>query len=973
VDADSDTAQAAALTIVVGDGVMKVKESGIGVDDEGNEIDVDGVLVSSGTLASAVSQVAVAGDTIYTYTPDDAYLMTMKSFVQDDTSAVITYNYGTLTVDKTTGEYSFTLNDSAANPLPNGFTISQSFTLTTSIEGQTVDQDIMIIIEGTNDRGKLTEGGNSGHAGSDLWIDAKAESSDTVYQTYDATSHPNIDSRDVDKSVNETGRPLSWIPFSLKDVDFDETLTFTAVYNKQTEAFGDIVDCTANMDGAPLMSYMDLLSSFDSEPLSIALTGEWRDFSSRFTEDQLSRMSFFRNDYGIFAIVQDAVTQSDLNLKSNGEDLSTYWLSFMMDSDANVVRTMAEPSAYTSYYNGTDFIFSFAVRDATGNKVQTSSGNGKTDYKDEVSVIVHIYGSNEAPTLQVTDDGIVIHDQDISNGCDPDTHRVTVEYNGTTYTMADGTYLRVNRTNKHSDNLTDEVTTLRNTGGASLVNNQTVLKLFAEDGSVLYFNIAVNSSLANDGTELTLSDAKYADSSSTDVSNAQSITDSSLVVRVDDYRGDASIMQVDVKGDGTFAETSAGVTLVGVADTTTLYGGAGDDTLSGGEAVTDENGNVTSAGNDSLWGRGGNDTLYGNEGNDRLYGDEGNDTLSGGTGNDILVGGEGSDVLHGGEGNDVLFGDGGDKIQSSVEGTASAGSFYKYLSVLSSDELDEFAKTHDGDGGSGDDILAGGTGDDYLFGGAGNDTLIGGSGNDTLYGGSGNDVLIGNGSEAVPQEIDGQNLYDHLTNLTGASDFEAFAQKYENGEDVGDNLLSGGSGNDVLIGGAGNDVLKGGDDSDILYGGAGNDYLEGGQGSDTLYGGEGNDIFVYDSSDYLIDGGAGINVMIASDAPTLDDLLNHTGEQTPVVQNVEVLITGSKALDLTSMDKLMEQGISISNDGSGHDVMTLDSQQWHSTGESNGDIYTYTNDNLTIQVDSKQMQLSSSEEETVFILQNSQG
>ncbi|MBD9484678.1 retention module-containing protein [Pseudomonas sp. PDM14] len=47
------------------------------------------------------------------------------------------------------------------------------------------------------------------------------------------------------------------------------------------------------------------------------------------------------------------------------------------------------------------------------------------------------------------------------------------------------------------------------------------------------------------------------------------------------------------------------------------------------------------------------------------------------------------------------------------------------------------------------------------------------------------------------------------------------------------NTLSGGSGNDVLIGGAGNDTLNGGNGDDLLVGGAGNDTLNGGAGIDT--------------------------------------------------------------------------------------------------------------------------------------------
>ena len=54
-----------------------------------------------------------------------------------------------------------------------------------------------------------------------------------------------------------------------------------------------------------------------------------------------------------------------------------------------------------------------------------------------------------------------------------------------------------------------------------------------------------------------------------------------------------------------------------------------------------------------------------------------------------------------------------------------------------------------------------------------------------------------------------------------------------------DNVLDGGSGNDVLIG-------QGGDD--LIIGGTGNDQITGGMGSDVMVGGAGNDTFSYGSN-----------------------------------------------------------------------------------------------------------------------------
>jgi VCBS repeat-containing protein len=65
--------------------------------------------------------------------------------------------------------------------------------------------------------------------------------------------------------------------------------------------------------------------------------------------------------------------------------------------------------------------------------------------------------------------------------------------------------------------------------------------------------------------------------------------------------------------------------------------------------------------------------------------------------------------------------------------------------------------------------------------------------------------------------------------------------------DEGDDALSGGGRSDDLYGGQGNDKLFGGDGDDYLYGGDGNDALDGGSGSDELSGEAGDDTYLFGS------------------------------------------------------------------------------------------------------------------------------
>ena len=93
--------------------------------------------------------------------------------------------------------------------------------------------------------------------------------------------------------------------------------------------------------------------------------------------------------------------------------------------------------------------------------------------------------------------------------------------------------------------------------------------------------------------------------------------------------------------------------------------------------------------------------------------------------------------------------------------------------------------------------------------------------------GGGDDVYRGAGQGAVDGTVSG-GAGDDL--LVGSN---------------ADDTLDGGDGADVLRGRGGDDVLDGGDGPDLLIGGRGDDVLRGGLGPDVLLGGPGPDIFVF--------------------------------------------------------------------------------------------------------------------------------
>ncbi|MFN4242063.1 MAG: calcium-binding protein [Tepidisphaerales bacterium] len=78
----------------------------------------------------------------------------------------------------------------------------------------------------------------------------------------------------------------------------------------------------------------------------------------------------------------------------------------------------------------------------------------------------------------------------------------------------------------------------------------------------------------------------------------------------------------------------------------------------------------------------------------------------------------------------------------------------------------------------------------------------------------------------------------------------------------GNDLLLGSEGEDTLIGDGGNDRLYGGAGHDLLVGGSGHDDLRGDAGDDQLFGNKGNDQLDGGSGSDFLDGGTGHNRLV---------------------------------------------------------------------------------------------------------------
>ncbi|MBL8798099.1 MAG: calcium-binding protein, partial [Planctomycetia bacterium] len=303
-----------------------------------------------------------------------------------------------------------------------------------------------------------------------------------------------------------------------------------------------------------------------------------------------------------------------------------------------------------------------------------------------------------------------------------------------------------------------------------------------------------------------------------------------------------------------------------------VTGGAGHDTLTG---TSTANTLVGNAGNDVLDGLGGNDTLDGGAGDDSLTGGAGNDNLSGGEGSDTLVEvgnvsftltdtkltGVGTDTLSGFEnvrltggasnntftldgwnGSAVLDGGAGTADRVTVihdtDFTLSAGSIVRSTAGTVTFTNTELVTLTGREGNNLFDV-SGWTAAATLNGGLGTDTVVYAADVATMT--LTNTQLARTGGGAVSLSgIEGARLTGGASNNTiNASAFTLGNVVLDGG--AGNDTLTGGSRDDLILGGAGHDTLTGGNGNDILLGGSGIDVLLGGDGYDVLVGGSGAD------------------------------------------------------------------------------------------------------------------------------------
>lgn len=134
--------------------------------------------------------------------------------------------------------------------------------------------------------------------------------------------------------------------------------------------------------------------------------------------------------------------------------------------------------------------------------------------------------------------------------------------------------------------------------------------------------------------------------------------------------------------------------------------------------------------------------------------------------------------------------------------------------------------------------------------------------NDVITGGTGVDTILGGSGNDI---IDGGADADSIFGGTGNDRIDAgTGDDFVDGGEGADDIV-GKEGNDTLLGGAGDDTIDGGENADLIFGGAGQDVIAGGLGDDTVDGGEDADVITTDGGADSVLGGGGNDTIHAGD------------------------------------------------------------------------------------------------------------
>ncbi len=263
-------------------------------DDKGATATQNVVITITGTNdAPVITSTAQSGSV----TEDTALTATGTVASSDvDNGATATYSgnasgsYGSFAVAASTGEWTYTLDNDAAQNLAAGETHSETFAVTvTDDKGATATQNVVITITGTNDVPMITSDDQAGSVKEDATQTAtgKVTSSDVdndATATYSGNASGNYGSFAIDASTGEWTYTLdNDAAQNLADGEtHDETFTVTVTDDKDGIATQDVVITINGTNEVPVITstYEAQLQDVASLPSVFTDGGDPNDFDN---------------------------------------------------------------------------------------------------------------------------------------------------------------------------------------------------------------------------------------------------------------------------------------------------------------------------------------------------------------------------------------------------------------------------------------------------------------------------------------------------------------------------------------------------------------------------------------------------------------------------------------------------------------------------------------------------------------------
>ena len=660
----------------------------------------------------------------------------------------ITNEYGTFTIDPTTGAYTFTLDNTSETVLKMaaGRLYETSIMVTvTDTSGLSATKELVVNIEGTNTAPVIT----SGEHGVIIANPAPLVEDGGVSKVTGQVTAREYDEGDhvvAFKFVNDKGELVDSLTGKYGTISIDKDGNYTYTFNNgQAQHLGAGEMAAEHFNGVAVDTYGAQTTTPSDLQIQIQGTNDAPVITSPTPVLNLTELASGQ------AEITGTITFNDADKKADGTFYDTHTFSVRPSGAAEAENGAAAEGKYGTLTIDEHGNYKYTLTsDALGEgdkytetfTATVDDGNGG---KATQTITVNLTGTNDAPVITEshTDNGttgsFIFTDADVkADGSFYDTHSFAISVDGKAHGVT------LDSTGTHGTVTIDGLGTFELTQGdggnwhyaftaspeaiagaalGSLVTHD--FQIIVNDGHATAMTPAGEDSLSvsfmgtgtppadmdlgnltpgmaqgdhlpgmdADGHQLAYAFDKAVDGNiQGEFGSLHFNAETGQYTYTLDTSEDGLHKLAQAQADGSALKESFGYTVSGHEGHSngSLEINLTDLHTQLGHAGADTLGDQTAAHSQVIFGEGGDDVIHGGAGNDWLFGGEGDDQIFGGMGDDILYGGAGNDYLDGGAGHNSLYGGAGNDILVYNQGMAhaSGGEGIDFLVGAEKDTLD---------------------------------------------------------------------------------------------------------------------------------------------------------------------------------------------------------------------------------------------------------------------------------------------